>query len=150
MHNHVANDLQLGDSLPDIDHMKPRDIPQEPVGRIPLLRVQRRIAVRRVLLAFGLMAALGAWLFRDRMRNAVLEWGILANNSPTVSMVEEMIEAAPDRPAAILSAWNTGKIVHRRAAIYEVQQLVAFSRPLSAELKSLLRSAAFDPDLNVR
>ncbi len=150
LHNHVANDLQLGNSLPDIDHMKPRDIPQEPVGRNPLLRVQRRIAVRRVLLAFGLMAALGAWLFRDRMRNAVLEWGILANNSPTVSMVEEMIEAAPDRPAAILSAWNTGKIVHRRAAIYEVQQLVAFSRPLSAELKSLLRSAAFDPDLNVR
>lgn len=45
-----------------------------------------------------------------------------------------MIETSPDPNAAILSAWNTGKIVHRRVAIAE----------------ALVLAAGFDSDLSAR
>ena len=61
-----------------------------------------------------------------------------------------MIDTSPHPHAAIRSAWNRSKIVHRRVAINEVRRIVVSSKVLPAELNSLVLAAAADPDLSVR
>lgn len=108
------------------------------------------IPLRTTFLFFALAVTVVAWPFRARLCNPVFEWGTLSNDSPPVELVNDMVELSPHREAAILSAWQTGRLVHRRAAIFEVRVIVASTPSLSPELARMVLAAAFDPDLTVR
>lgn len=75
---------------------------------------------------------------------------MLANDGPPVDSVGDMIETSPHSVAALLSAWHTGKIAHRRAAIGEMRWRVTADHRLPAELESMVLAAALDPDQEVR
>jgi peroxiredoxin len=122
-------------------------VPENSINSRP---ASRKISRRSAILFFGLGLTLAALPFRDWIRSRVLEWGTLANNSPTVDLVEEMIETSRHPHAAIQAAWDTGKIVHRRAAIGAIHRLLLATRQLPPTFESLTLSAAFDPDLSVR
>lgn len=64
----------------------------------------------RLLIPLVAVAAF-VWLFRDPLRQRIRESATLANNAPTPDVVGEMIEQAADPHAALLAAWNSGKIV---------------------------------------
>lgn len=114
----------------------------------PAARWRRR--VRTVLLGTALAATLLAWLLREPLRHLIFEKGVLANDAPAIGLVEEMIERAADRPAALLAAWNTGKIVHREAAMNEVSRVIPIAKPLPAEIETMVLTGSLDPDLDVR
>src|SRR5258706_15971007 len=97
-------------------------------------------------LGLSLLGVLGVWLFLDRIR----ESATLANPAPPPELVEEIIEKSPDRAAAILAAWNTGKIIHRETAIRAISRAVSTDQPLPSELESIVLSGALDVDMNVR
>ena len=90
------------------------------------------------------------WAFREPIRKQIRESATLANDTPTPEVVSDMIEQAADPRAALLAAWNSGKIVHREVAIRSLSRVQPAGQPLSPELDSLLLSAALDPDMNVR
>jgi thiol-disulfide isomerase/thioredoxin len=98
----------------------------------------------------GLALVVGVWFFREPLRSRITQSATLANQAPPPELVENMIEQSPDRTAAILAAWNSGKIVHRQVAIRQVPRVVPSSQPLPAELEAILLSGALDPDMNVR
>jgi thiol-disulfide isomerase/thioredoxin len=97
-------------------------------------------------LGLSLLGVFGVWLFLDRIR----ESATLANPAPPPQLVEEIIEKSPDRPAAILAAWNTGKIIHRETAIRAISRVVSTDQSLPSELESIVLSGALDVDMNVR
>jgi len=103
-----------------------------------------------VLLCVGGMLIALVWMFRAPLRHMILEQGTLSNSAPPPELVREMIRGAPNPAAALVDAWNSGRIVHRQVAIRALQGMDAGSEPLSTELESLLLSAALDPDMNVR
>ena len=45
---------------------------------------------------------------------------VLANDAPAAEVEQNMIQNAADPHAAIVAAWNTGKIAHRHLAIQEI------------------------------
>ena len=90
------------------------------------------------------------WAFREPIKKQIRESATLANDTPTPEIVSDMIEQAADPRAALLAAWNSGKIVHREVAIRSLSRVQPAGQPLSPELDSLLLSAALDPDMNVR
>ena len=94
--------------------------------------------------------AILTWLFRAPLQRQIRESATLANDAPTPEVVSDMIEQAADPRAALLTAWNSGKIVHREVAIRSFSRVQPAQQPLSLELDSLLLSAALDPDMNVR
>ena len=102
------------------------------------------------ILAIGLFIVLGVWLFREPLRRYITEKATLANDAPPAEVVEDMIEHAADPRVALLAAWNSGKIVHREVAVRSLARIIPLEQPLSAQLDSLLVSAALDPDLDVR
>jgi len=106
--------------------------------------------LRWPLLVVGAVLLVGTWVFREPLRQQIRNRAILADDAPTPEAVGEMIEGAADPRAALLAAWNSGKIVHREAAIHSLSRVIATSQPLRADLESLLLSAALDPDMNVR
>ena len=57
------------------------------------------------------------WAFREPIRKQIRESATLANDTPTPEVVSDMIEQAADPRAALLAAWNSGKIAHREVAI---------------------------------
>ncbi len=114
----------------------------------PVARRRRR--VRTVLLGTALVATLLAWLLREPLRHLIFEKGVLANDAPAIGLVEEMIEQAADRPTALLAAWNTGKIVHREAAMNEVSRAIPIAKPLPAEIETMVLAGSLDPDLDAR
>ena len=116
-----------------------------PGGRSPKSSTQRRL-----FLGLGVALVIAVWFFREPLRQQIRERATLSNDAPTPEVVAEMIEQASDRPAALLSAWNSGKIVHRQVAIRSFSQLFPAEQPLPPEFDSLLLSAALDPDMNVR
>jgi thiol-disulfide isomerase/thioredoxin len=61
-----------------------------------------------------------------------------------------MINSAADPQAALLKAWNSGKIIQREVAIEELGRMFPINQPLPPKFKSLLLSAALDPDSDVR
>jgi len=130
--------------------VNPSKLQPEMTAQTRPLTLPTATALRRGVLVLGLLLALTVWLFRHRVRSHILERGTLANDSPTVDLVEEMIETSPHPHAALLSAWNTGKIVHRLVAIREVKRIVASSKLLPPEFESLVFAAALDADNNVR
>jgi len=101
---------------------------------------------RGLALGLSLLGVFAVWLFLDRIR----ESATLANPAPPPELVEEMIEKAPDRAAAILAAWNTGKIIHRETAIRAIGRAVSTDQSLPSELESIVLSGALDVDMNVR
>lgn len=114
----------------------------------PGARPKRRL--RNALLGTALLAALLAWVFREPLRSRITEEGILANDSPPSELVEDMIERAADPQAAVLAAWNSGKTVHRLAAVSEVRRVIPQSEPLPAEIESMVLTGSLDPDMDVR
>ena len=94
--------------------------------------------------------AILTWLFRAPLQRQIRESATLANDAPTPEVVSDMIEQAADPRAALLTAWNSGKIVHREVAIRSFSRVQPAEQPLSLELDSLLLSAALDPDMNLR
>ncbi len=110
----------------------------------------RQTSRRRFLFGLGIALVIGVWLFREPLRVRITRSATLANPAPPPELVEEMIETSPDRAAAILAAWNTGKIVHRQAAVSEISRIGSPGQPLSSELESIVLAGALDVDMNVR
>jgi thiol-disulfide isomerase/thioredoxin len=102
------------------------------------------------IVAVGAVVVLVVWLFREPLRQLITREATLANDAPTQEAVGDMIEHATDQRAALLAAWNSGKIVHREVAIQSFAQVFPPEEPLPPEFDSLILSAALDPDMNVR
>ncbi len=113
-------------------------------------RPRRRAFTRPLLLALALALVSGVWLLREPLRDKIRESATLANDSPPAEVVREMILQAENPGAALLAAWESGKIVHREVAIDSIRQLVPDDRPLSPDFESLVLAGALDPDVNVR
>src|SRR5258708_14834450 len=90
------------------------------------------------------------WVFREPLREHIRETVTLANDSPTAEVVSDMIEQAAYPRAALLTAWNSGKIVHREVAISSLRRVFPNEQPLPPEFESILLAAALDPDTNNR
>jgi len=101
-------------------------------------------------LCLGVCVVIGIWLLRDPLRRWVGDSAALANPSPPPEVIENMIEKSPDHVAAIIAAWNTGKIVHRQTAVTEISRLMPPGEPLSGELESIVLTGALDVDMNIR
>ena len=109
-----------------------------------------RTKARYRFLLVGVALLIGVWLLRDPLRHWIARTATLANPSPPPELVAELIEQSPDPVAAILAAWNTGKIVHRQVAIRVISHAVPADQPLPRELESLVLGGALDGDMNVR
>jgi thiol-disulfide isomerase/thioredoxin len=103
-----------------------------------------------LFLGVGFAVVLGVWLFREPLRNRITQSATLANPAPPPELVEEFIEASPDRATAILAAWNTGKIIHRQVAVREIARSFLPGQSLPAKLESIVLTGALDADMNVR
>lgn len=90
------------------------------------------------------------WFFRQPLRQRIFADAVLANDAPAPEAVQTMIRQASDPSAAILTAWNTGKIVQRQVAIRELSRVVPSGQPLPTPLRNILLAAALDPDFDVR
>jgi len=90
------------------------------------------------------------WLFRAPLQELIRNKTTLANDAPNSGTVADMIEQAADPRAALLTAWNSGKIVHREVAISSLRRVFPNDKPLLPEFESILLAAALDPDMNVR
>ncbi|HWC59996.1 MAG TPA: redoxin domain-containing protein, partial [Verrucomicrobiae bacterium] len=98
-----------------------------------------------------MLAALSLLPFHRQISSFVLERGLLRNESPTVGTVEEMMDSSTNSGAVILTAWNSGKIVHREAAMLAARKIVLNPRKyVPVQLQSLVEEGAFDPDMYVR
>lgn len=102
---------------------------------------------RWAVLVLGLVVV---WVWREPLRRYLAWRGVLANDAPPADLVEQLIEQAPKAAAAVRTAWQTGKIAHRQAAVRAVRRVVPPPGPLPADLETLLRGAALDPDLTTR
>ena len=103
-----------------------------------------------LLLGAGLLLVGGVWLVRQPLREHIRNAATLANSAPPPEVVAAMIEQSANPPAALLAAWQSGKIVHRETAIHELGMLFHPDQPLPVNLASVLPAAAADPDVNVR
>lgn len=97
-----------------------------------------------------IVGAVALWFFREPLRGRITRSVTLANDAPTPEIVADMIEQSSDSRAALLAAWNSGKIVHREVAIRSLPRVFPATQPLPPEFDALLLSAALDPDVNVR
>jgi thiol-disulfide isomerase/thioredoxin len=103
-----------------------------------------------LLIGAGLLGLTGVWIFRDTLRGKIAQSAAFANPAPPPELIEEVIETSSDRSASILSAWRTGKIAHREAAVREISRSFQAREPLPSKLRSILLTGALDPDMNVR
>ncbi len=103
-----------------------------------------------LLVGLGLIGITGVWFFRDALRGRIAQTVALSNPAPPPELIEEVIENSSDRPAAILAAWNTGKITHRDAAVREISRRFRRGDALPPKVRSVLLTGALDPDMNVR
>jgi len=105
---------------------------------------------RKDLIGIGVFLVIAVWFFRAPIRQQIRESATLANDAPTPEVVSEMIEQAADPRAAFLTAWQSGKIIHREVAIDSLRRLFSNDQPLPPDIESTLLAAALDPDMNVR
>jgi thiol-disulfide isomerase/thioredoxin len=105
---------------------------------------------RKVLIGTGVFFVIVVWFFRAPIRDQIRESATLANDAPTPEVVSDMIEQATDPHAALLRAWNLGKIVQREVAIDSLPRLFPSGQPLPHDIESTLLAATLDPDMNVR
>ncbi len=103
-----------------------------------------------LILGVGVILIAGVWLFRAPLQDKIRERATLANDAPTPEVVSDMIEQAADPRTALLTAWNSGKIVHREVAIRNLSRINPMPQQLPPEFESILLTAALDPDMNVR
>jgi len=92
----------------------------------------------------------GVWLFRAPLQDKIRTSATLANDASNSEAVAEMIEQAADPRAALLAAWNSGKIVHREVAVSAIRRVFPNDQPLPSEFESIVLAGALDPDMNVR
>src|SRR5437763_1325029 len=111
---------------------------------------RQRSLLRTVVLGVALAGAIAVWFFREPLRNRITERATLANDAPPPEVVEDMIQNARDPVAAVVTAWNSGKIVHREVAVREIGRVSRPGRPLPAGLESIVLAGALDADMNVR
>ncbi len=112
--------------------------------------VRPRRSFLGVFLFIALAGTLVLWFFRGPLQNRITAAGILANDSPPPELVEEMILQAGDPRAALLAAWNSGKIVQREMAIRCLSEVIPTGQPLPPPFDALMLSATLDPDMDVR
>ncbi|MBU6402150.1 MAG: hypothetical protein KGS61_17665, partial [Verrucomicrobia bacterium] len=105
---------------------------------------------RIMIVAVGIAVVAIVWAFREPLRRQITERGILANDAPQASIVEELVGEAVNPQAVILKLWDTAKIVHRELALHELSRIRTGGRSLPPKLKTLLLSATLDADLDVR
>jgi thiol-disulfide isomerase/thioredoxin len=101
-------------------------------------------------MGLGVVLIVCVWFLREPLRRQVFTRALLANEAPTDEAVQELIESAPDPRAAVLAAWNTGKISHRLLALQKLSNVVGHDQPWSAPLRQMVLAAALDPDLDAR
>jgi thiol-disulfide isomerase/thioredoxin len=106
--------------------------------------------VRLKLVVVVVVATAAVLVFRQPLRRALFERAALSNPAPSPEVISDLIEHAANPPAALLEAWNTGKIGDREVAIHEVSALFPTRQALPVPIASLVLSAALDPDLSVR
>ncbi len=110
---------------------------------------QRRTArIHFLILAFA--GLLIAWFFRAELRGVIARKAVLTNDAPPPEVVEEIILEAANPRTALLTAWNSGKIVHREVAVGAIRRVFPNGQPLSSEFESIVLAGALDPDMNVR
>lgn len=101
-------------------------------------------------LSLGAIAVAGILLARKPLIRWVGEKAVLSNPSPPPEAVEAVIMDSPDRDAAILAAWGTGKIIHREAAVRAIAYNKVLREHLSPRLESIVLAGALDADTDVR
>ena len=114
----------------------------------PLSRAGR--AWRRVILGAGILLIVALWCFRGPLARRAFTQMVLANDAPAAEAEEEMIHNAADPGAAIVAAWNTGKIAHRRLAMQQLSSMISHSPSLNPALHQILLAGTLDPDLDAR
>src|SRR5260370_20867191 len=82
------------------------------------------IRVRIATLSFLVIGAMAAWFFREPLRKLVFAQGVWANDGPSEEIIEQVIDGASDRQAAIQKAWDSDKIVPREVAIHRLSPLL--------------------------
>ncbi|MBI4327016.1 MAG: redoxin domain-containing protein [Chloroflexi bacterium] len=97
-----------------------------------------------------MVLVVGVWFFREPLRRQIRDSATLANDAPTPEVVSDMIEQAADPRAALLTAWNSGKMVHREVAIGVIRRVFPNDQPLPSEFEAIVLAGALDPDMNVR
>ena len=112
--------------------------------------VRQRRPLLRIILFLALSGTLILCFFRVPLQNRITEAGVLLNGSPPPELVEETILKSADPRAALLAAWNSGKIVHREVAIHTLPKVTLTGQPLPPQFVDLLISGTLDPDMNVR
>lgn len=105
---------------------------------------------RLALLVVGGALLAGVWLFRAPLQETIRTGATLANDVPNSDAVSEMIEKAAEPRAALLAAWNSGKIVHREVAMASVARVFPNEVGLPPEIEAMVVAGALDPDANVR
>ncbi|MGO8699804.1 MAG: redoxin domain-containing protein [Limisphaerales bacterium] len=105
---------------------------------------------RKAILGVGILLIPCLWFFRGPIAQRAFTRAVLANDAPAAEVEQNMIQNAADPHAAIVAAWNTGKIAHRHLAIQEISGLASHGQTLSAAFRSILLAGALDPDLDVR
>ena len=87
-----------------------------------------------LFLVAGALLIAAVWLWRAPIQQYIRKSATLADNAPTSDAVADMIEQAANPRAALLAAWNSGKIVHREVAIHELPKIfpvrTAFAAPI--------------------
>src|ERR1035438_6042690 len=96
----------------------------------------RMTRTRKVLIGTGVFLVIAVWFFRAALREQIRESATLANDAPTPEVVSDMIEQAADPRTALLTAWNSGKIVHREVAIDSLRRLFPNDQPLPPDFES--------------
>ena len=111
---------------------------------------KRRHYFRVVFFTLAFAGTLTVWFYRESLRNRLAQAAVLSNDAPPPDLVEESILSAENPRAALLAAWNSGKIVHREVAVGAIRRAFPNDQPLSSELELILLAGALDPDVNVR
>lgn len=106
-------------------------------------------AVRVSVLVVAVIATGVAVLFREPLRQQLMQSAALGNRAPSVAMLEEMVSAASNPGKLIQRLWDEGGIVHRQVAIRAVSRMNP-TGPLDPGLERVLVAGALDLDLGVR
>ncbi len=108
----------------------------------------KRRPIRLWVFGAAILVLLGIWPFRSALQDWIIARETLASDAPSAELLERFIQNASEPSAAILAAWNSGKIVHREFAMRRLSGMPGtLVRP---ELERILQEGALDPDQNVR
>jgi thiol-disulfide isomerase/thioredoxin len=109
-----------------------------------------RRVIRVVFWILLVAGAVAVWLYRDTLRNFIFTKGVMLNDAPTEEAIEQVLDTATNRQAAIVALWSTKNIVPREAAIRQLAQSIPSGKPIPVQFDSWVLAAALDADMNVR